>query len=301
MADDDDIFAQINHSILDLQGSGPQSFHRPLKRLSELLHNDDLRPFNEKLVANLDLDGFINASLGTGGSMAGSQKLQWPDDNEKCLGLTLLLIDKFAADENFVIQFCVRFYYSGSKIVAGVHTMNRELLIPFARDYKRYVMSSGNPNEKLVTPTSNKIFIVHGHDEAALLALARFLEKLELQPVVLKEQPNQGRTIIEKFEACADDVGFAIVLMTPDDVGGKATGDDPAARARQNVIFELGYFSGKLGRGKVCLLRKGQVEIPSDLFGIVYTDLDDAGAWQSTLIKELVAAKLPFDPSRFWQ
>jgi hypothetical protein len=98
MADDDDIFAQINHSILDLQGSGPQSFHRPLKRLSELLHNDDLRPFNEKLVANLDLDGFINASLGTGGSMAGSQKLQWPDDNEKCLGLIYMDWKSFRND-----------------------------------------------------------------------------------------------------------------------------------------------------------------------------------------------------------
>jgi predicted nucleotide-binding protein len=91
---------------------------------------------------------------------------------------------------------------------------------------------------------------VHGHDEAVLQGLARFLEKLGLEAIVLREQPNKGLTIIEKFEDSADEVGFAVVLLTPDDVGGIAAQDSQSARARQNVIFELGYFSGKLGRGK---------------------------------------------------
>ncbi|WP_312865064.1 TIR domain-containing protein [Rhizobium leguminosarum] len=72
-------------------------------------------------------------------------------------------------------------------------------------------------------------------------------------------------------------------------------------RARQNVIFERGYFAGKLGRGRVCLLRKGEVEIPSDLFGIIYTDMDPTDGWKTALLKELKAAKLDFDPSRLWQ
>nr|WP_245436894.1 MULTISPECIES: nucleotide-binding protein [Rhizobium] len=149
-------------------------------------------------------------------------------------------------------------------------------------------------------PASNKVFIVHGHDEGALDKLARFLEKLKLDVIVLKEQPNQGRTIIEKYEDCAGEVGFAVVLLTPDDVGSSVAAPGHAQRARQNVIFELGYFSGKLGRGKVCLLRKGDVEIPSDLFGVVYTDMDSSDGWKMALVKELKAAKLEFDPNRVW-
>lgn len=149
-------------------------------------------------------------------------------------------------------------------------------------------------------PNSNKIFIVHGHDEGALQSLARFLEKLDLQVIILREQPNQGRTIIEKYEQSAEEVGFAVVLMTPDDMGAAVSSDGQNQRARQNVIFELGYFAGKLGRGRVCLLRKGNVEIPSDLFGVVYTDMDSAEGWKSALVKELKAAGIQFDANRMW-
>ena len=114
------------------------------------------------------------------------------------------------------------------------------------------------------------------------------------------EQPNQGRTIIEKYEQSAAEVGFAVVLMTPDDMGAAVSSDVQNQRARQNVIFELGYFAGKLGRGRVCLLRKGNVEIPSDLFGVVYTDMDPAEGWKSALVKELKAAGIQFDANRMW-
>ncbi|MFP3405663.1 nucleotide-binding protein [Pseudomonas sp. SIMBA_065] len=153
---------------------------------------------------------------------------------------------------------------------------------------------------KVAVP-SRKVFVVHGHDEAALQGLARFLEKLGLEAVILREQPDQGRTIIEKFEEFSDGVGFAVVLLTPDDVGGVATSDVNKARARQNVIFELGYFSGQLGRGRVCLLRKGEVEIPSDLYGVIYTDMDAAEGWHTKLVKELKAAKLEFDANKLWE
>lgn len=151
-----------------------------------------------------------------------------------------------------------------------------------------------------VSVPSKKVFVVHGHDEAALQGLARFLERLGLEAVVLREQPDQGRTIIEKFEASSDGVGFAVVLLTPDDVGGVMKADVTKARARQNVIFELGYFAGQLGRGRVCLLRKGDVEIPSDLYGVIYTDMDPAEGWQTKLVKELKAAKLDFDANKLW-
>jgi predicted nucleotide-binding protein len=154
-------------------------------------------------------------------------------------------------------------------------------------------------NVKAIRPApKNEVFVVHGHDEAALQAVARFLERLELPAIVLREQPDQGRTIIEKFEDCASRVGFAVVLLTPDDIAG--TSSAPAARARQNVIFELGYFAGKLGRGRTCLLRRGAVEIPSDLYGVIYTELDPAEGWKIKLVKELKAAGMHFDANKAW-
>ena len=145
---------------------------------------------------------------------------------------------------------------------------------------------------------SNKVFIVHGHDETALQGVARFIERLRLEAIILREQPNQGRTTIEKFEDYAREVGFAVVLLTPDDVVSSKTVPEQCERARQNVIFELGYFAGKLGRGRACLIRKGHVEIPSDLMGVVYLDLDEKEGWKLALVKELKAAKLQFSADR---
>jgi predicted nucleotide-binding protein len=148
--------------------------------------------------------------------------------------------------------------------------------------------------------SSRKVFLVHGYDEAALQATARFLERVGLEVIVLREQPERGRTIIEKFEECASEVGFAVVLLTPDDVGGKVTAAQIASRARQNVIFELGYFVGKLGRGHACLLRKGSLEVPSDLYGVVYTEMDEGEGWKIRLAKELKAAKIDFDERKMF-
>jgi predicted nucleotide-binding protein len=156
------------------------------------------------------------------------------------------------------------------------------------------------PTGQLRSKPSKKVFVVHGHDETALQTVARFLEKIGLEAIILREEPDAGRTIIEKFEDCAADVGFAVVLLTPDDLGGAATSAATASRARQNVIFELGYFAGKLGRGCTCLMRKGAVEIPSDLYGVIYTDLDPGDGWKIKLVKELKAAKLDFDANRMW-
>jgi predicted nucleotide-binding protein len=142
----------------------------------------------------------------------------------------------------------------------------------------------------------SKVFVVHGHDEGGLQAMARFLQTIGLEAVILREQPDQGRTIIEKFEACASEVGFAVALLTPDDLGGPVAASEYDARARQNVIFELGYFVGRLGRGRACLLRKGDVEIPSDLFGVIYTDFDHpAESWKVKLARELKVAGFKFD------
>lgn len=143
---------------------------------------------------------------------------------------------------------------------------------------------------------SRKIFVVHGHDNEAKEGTARFLEKLGLQPIILHEQASSGRTVIEKFETYSGDIAFAVVLLTPDDVGAIAGNQSSLSpRARQNVIMELGYFMGRLGRVRVCALYKGDVELPSDYQGVLYIEMDPAGAWKTKLAQEFVQAKLPID------
>ena len=150
-----------------------------------------------------------------------------------------------------------------------------------------------NVNE---VPVSNRVFVVHGRDEASKQMVARYLEGLGLEPVILQEQPSQGRTIIEKFEDYAQTVGFAVVIVTPDDVGGLA--DEPdnlQPRMRQNVVLELGYFAAALGRKRVCVLLKGDVERPSDYDGVIYITMNDGEGWKLTLGRELRAAGFDVD------
>ena len=109
---------------------------------------------------------------------------------------------------------------------------------------------------------------------------------------------SSGRTIIEKFETYSNEISFAIVLLTPDDIGGINVKDQKQLpRARQNVIMELGYFMGRLGRKKVCALHKGGIELPSDYQGVVYIPMDSAGAWKAKVAQELIQAKLSIDVS----
>jgi len=134
-------------------------------------------------------------------------------------------------------------------------------------------------------PPSRKVFIVHGHEGELREAVSGFLRKIDFTPVILHEQSNQGRTIVEKFEAHAE-VDFAVVLLTPDDVGGPKGGAQQP-RARQNVILELGYFIGKLGRQNVCAIKLGDLELPSDIIGVMWTPFDAHSAWKTALAKEL--------------
>jgi len=153
-------------------------------------------------------------------------------------------------------------------------------------------VQSASASEPSVPPKatrSRKVFIVHGHDAAPRAEVARFIEKLGFQAIILHERPNKGRTLIMKFREEADGVGFAVVLMTPDDLGKSTTAADLNPRARQNVVFELGFFIGKLGPERVAALVKGNVEKPSDFDGVVYISLDSAD-WQRQLGRELQEA-----------
>ena len=145
---------------------------------------------------------------------------------------------------------------------------------------------------------SRKVFVVHGHDEGMKSSVARFLEKLDLHPIILHEQPNEGKTIIEKFEANAD-VAFAVVLISPDDEGNeKGKKDKLQSRARQNVILELGYFIGRLGRAHVCALQSGDIETPTDVLGVLYVPYDLNGGWKIQLVKEIRAAGISLEDAK---
>jgi predicted nucleotide-binding protein len=161
---------------------------------------------------------------------------------------------------------------------------------------EEHVPQAAIPATNQQLPDSRKVFIVHGHDDAAREALARFLAKIDLEPIILNEQVSGNRTIIEKIEEYGDDVGFAVVLLTPDDVGATVADKDKLQpRARQNVIFELGCFIGRLGRNRVCALKKGDLEVLSDYAGVVYTAMDAAGAWKTTLAREIDAIGIEID------
>ena len=138
----------------------------------------------------------------------------------------------------------------------------------------------------MVTASPAKVFIVHGRDNGAKHEVARFLERLGIEPVILHERPNKGRTLISKFQEESADIRFAVVLMTPDDVGG-VVGGTQQPRARQNVIFELGFFLGQLGADRVCALFSGNIERPSDFEGVVYVEYGTNTAWKTDLAREL--------------
>ncbi|ADB42928.1 TIR domain-containing protein [Spirosoma linguale] len=148
---------------------------------------------------------------------------------------------------------------------------------------------------------SKKIFLVHGHNEEMKQSVARVLEKLGFEPVILHEQPSKGLTIIEKFSDYSN-VSYAIVLLSADDLAHSKHENDEKSRyrARQNVILELGYFLGKLGRNKVLTLFEASknIEIPSDFSGVLYVPYDGNESWKFTVAKELKAVGFDLDVNR---
>ena len=141
-----------------------------------------------------------------------------------------------------------------------------------------------------------KVFIVHGHDNGLKQEVARLVEKQGLEAIILSEQANRGKTIIEKFEEHSD-VGAAICLFTGDDHGKAKDATSENLRARQNVVFEAGFFMGKLGRENVVLIANPDIEIPSDLKGFVYTN---EKSWQIDALKELKAIGYAIDLNKLF-
>ena len=175
-------------------------------------------------------------------------------------------------------------------VLASVGIVRETPMAPDLIDELRLVRPDP-PRQGVAKP---RVFVVHGRDEGIKNEVARWLAKSGLEEVILHEQANLGRTLIAKFREVAQDVAFAVVIMSPDDVGG-LKGGELSGRARQNVIFELGYFIGLLGPDRVAALVVDHVERPSDFDGVVYISHDPRGAWKLELAREFKALGIPFD------
>lgn len=219
-------------------------------------------------------------------------------ENDKIEKVITLIIVSFIEykknNEDFsdVIEAMKVAQFSNKSIdeVDGVFKKHKELKLP-----ERTILQSTNIKKNQTSKTNkNDVFIVHGHNEELKEKVSRTIEKLKLNPVILHEQSNKGQTIIEKFEKHSN-VNFAVVLLTYDDLGNNKSDKNPNKRARQNVILEMGYFIAKIGRENVMPLYEKDVELPSDISGILYTLIDENDNWKFKLVKELKEAGFKVD------
>jgi predicted nucleotide-binding protein len=151
--------------------------------------------------------------------------------------------------------------------------------------------------DEAASASAQSIFIVHGRNEAAKLGVHGFIREVsDVEPVILHNEPNLGQTVIEKLEAAGSRTGYAVILLTGDDVAQLVSDDAQAERrARQNVVFEFGFFVGALGRPRVAVLYEAGVTLPSDLEGLVYIVYDEQGAWKMQLAREIKAVGFSID------
>lgn len=230
------------------------------------------------------------------------------EDFEKFkLGLEYFLKTSFGENSDELNKFKkIRFLYSGSRGYEGVQVpldietykdglKSTKILLEVIKENIRINgLTKNQPTAtQIISETkktiSDKVFIVHGHDELIISQVSEVLRKLGLEPVVLKDTANNGDTIIEKIERLSNEVGFGIVLYTACDIGGKNE-QDLKPRARQNVVLEHGYLMAKIGRKNTMALIKDKVEAPSDISGLLYTPVDEHKAWQYKLVDELKAS-----------
>jgi predicted nucleotide-binding protein len=270
------------------------------QRLQGLLEWMESQPEVKAILDNLDVevDGMtlLNAADHHHPPAAGTES------EIAAVGLALMR----AAKDSPLFKIVTIKASGSSKFQDHVDSAVRRYLLPFVNFVSRRLAASqpdpGTPQLLSAQNMNTKdVFVVHGHDEAAKQAVARFLERLDLRPIILHEQKNSGRTIIEKFELHAE-VQFAVIVLTPDDVGRLKAENESAARprARQNVVFEMGYFIGRIGRDRVFPLKVGDVDIPSDYAGVAYTEMDGREAWKNELVRELKGVGFDIDANKIF-
>lgn len=215
------------------------------------------------------------------------RKHKIPDAPNWTLFVPIIAVTKYADRQEFIIADGADFLLNKNTIESGGGLLSAVVEKHIEKFETLMNLLPVQQIKKGKKDSKKKVFIVHGHDNELKQEVARVLLNLKLEPIILHEQPNFGRTIIEKFEDNGSDVDFAIILLTADDLGRlKTSGEtDNRFRARQNVVFEMGYFVGCLSRSHVFLLCDNDIEEPSDLSGVVYNRR--SGNWQLELVKEL--------------
>lgn len=222
------------------------------------------------------------------------------------------LIDENVAKYNDLLKkegpYTVAGYFGESESSKLLNVLNARLneevfriiedcsIIDTESEKKHFSNSVQNKSIDETSQINENVFVVHGHNNEIKECVARVVTKLKLNPIILHENPNSGNTIIEKFEEFASKASFAIIILSDDDTGKSNSETDYNSRARQNVILEMGYFMGKLGRNRVFILKNGNIEEPSDVIGIVYNNYDSCeGVWRNSLVREMKKAGLNVD------
>lgn len=182
MTDAKSIFSKLNNAVLDLQRANYQTYEHVIKKIARCLSSDKLMPFNDELSDGIDLDSFLETAKASSTGMVGSASLPWPEDEKETLGLQLLIILKFGANPGELVDFAYTFYRgSNNNITSMINNVTSQMIVPFVRDYRAFVEGAGLIDSPLhFSKSSNKIFIVHGHDVGARETVARFIEKLAI-------------------------------------------------------------------------------------------------------------------------
>jgi len=254
------------------------------------LTNEDIRPMNqvEKIIHHLDLqmnelDHLVSKAENDNDFDAAKERLRrWKSRTVRYISENIDPADGEKLEQrrksSYLISNPLANLNSEADIYRGFLQALREEIQehPDALSSAPVVTSTVNsPADTKLRVDSKAVFIVHGHDEANMLRLEKLIkDRWELEAIILKFEPGKGRTLIEKFEEEADRARFAMVLITPDDL--IETEDGVYTQARPNVVFELGWFYGRMGRQSVCILSKSGTKLHSDLDGINRVDFDDS-------------------------
>ncbi|ABN57668.1 putative nucleotide-binding protein containing TIR-like domain protein [anaerobic digester metagenome] len=264
-------------------------------------HGED---FNRPLAKQFVRDLFGGATCG----IEDAEVREWYNE-------TLALVDHVFGTQNLYVRRFIKLQKEHDVDIFGFNSFSTGRLL---KDSFNILEDCIKQLEMKINITSKpkkqdrRVFIVHGHNEQTKDEVEKFLTKYSLEPIILHKQANLGKTIIEKVEHYSNSVRFAIILLTGDDIGAKkntphnppsfqtkkgtliandqwknAILDNLKKRARQNVIFEFGYFVGLLGRENVIILYEDGVELPSDTQGLLYISLNSD--WQNQLVNEIKA------------
>lgn len=221
---------------------------------------------------------------------------EWKRERKRWRAYTKTALQTICADDALLDEFQDATYVGVSVVSMGPVPLGEQLRERID-DHVRELDALRSMVDRL--ELSTRVFIVHGRQRNSADVVARFVAKLGLEPVILDERANEGRTLLEKLEANTEGVGFAVVLLQADDYGrgpDEEEWPDKANRARQNVILELGFFVGKIGRARVAALVEPAVEQPSDILGLAYIAFDES--WQLRLARELKHAYPALDLNR---